>query len=73
MIRRWQALAPAKRTNFLRRRVGLDDSLLAFRQFLVHLFEHGFLAGHRGRQLPHPLQALLRQLSGILVISSMAE
>jgi hypothetical protein len=23
MIRRWQALAPAKRTNFLRRRVGL--------------------------------------------------
>lgn len=23
MIRRWQALAPDKRTNFLRRRVGL--------------------------------------------------
>ncbi len=26
MIRRWQALAPAKRTHFLRRRVGLRAS-----------------------------------------------
>jgi hypothetical protein len=28
MIRRWQALPPARRTNFLRKRVGMRGSVL---------------------------------------------